>query len=152
MIKKIDIKNRYVAKQVLELQMASYKVEAEIINYSEIPPLKDTVESLIGCGEIFYGYFNNDVIKGIISYKIENNILDIHRVAIHPDNFRKGIAGNLLNFIESVEGSFVKIEVCTGKKNTPAKNLYRRTGYNEVMDIFVNSELVLTKFEKLLHG
>lgn len=67
MIKKLNLKDIEIAKNVLELQMASYKIEAEIIGFHEIPPLKDTLESLMVCDEVFYGYHINDVLAGIIS-------------------------------------------------------------------------------------
>ena len=135
MIRKINIKNEKIANEVLELQRNSYKAEAEIINCYDIPPLKDTLESLMKCGEVFYGYLIKNKIKSVISYKVANNTLDIHRVAIHPDHFRKGIARRLLEFIGTVEEDFSRIEVCTGKKNILAKNLYLQSGFSEVSDI-----------------
>ncbi len=103
MIKKLDLKDLETAKHILELQTASYRVEAEIIHFYEIPPLKDTIESLKEWDEIFYGYYINDVLAGIISYKIIENVLDIHRVAIHPNFFRRGIAGKLVSFVEGLK-------------------------------------------------
>ena len=46
MIKIIDISNSKNAEDVLNIQIPSYKVEAEIIGSYEIPPLKDTVYTL----------------------------------------------------------------------------------------------------------
>lgn len=148
MIKKLDLKDLETAKQVLKLQTASYRVEAEITDFYEIPPLKDTIESLKECDEIFYGYYINDVLAGIISYKIIENFLDIHRVAIHPNFFRRGIAGKLVSFVEGLNSSINKIVVCTGKKNLPAVNLYFKNGYRKIKDIEVSKGFYLTQFEK----
>jgi hypothetical protein len=46
-IKKLDLKDRNIAGMVLELQQLSYSFEAAMINFYDIPPLKDTVESLV---------------------------------------------------------------------------------------------------------
>ncbi len=46
MIKIINIRNRKDAEDVLNVQIPSYKVEAEIIDSYEIPPLRDTVYTL----------------------------------------------------------------------------------------------------------
>lgn len=100
--------------------------------------------------EIFYGYIIKNTIAGIISYKISNKILDIHRIAIHPNYFRNGIAGELLKFIKSLEDDFTKIQVSTAQKNIPAKNLYLQNGFIEVMNRKVSSDLFLTKFEKII--
>lgn len=148
MIKNLDIKRDDIAKAVLDLQIESYKIEAEIIQFYDIPTLKDTIESIRKCDEIFHGYFIDGTLAGIISCKIEDNTLDIHRVAVHPKFFKKGIAKKLLNFIERYDKNVRKIIVCTGKENTPAVNLYLRMGYKEVRDIEISEGMYLTGFEK----
>jgi len=150
LIKKLNLKDLGTAKQVLELQKASYKIEAEIIDFYEIPPLKDTISSLQECKEIFYGYYINDTLAGIISYKIIENVLDIHRVATNPSFFRMGIAGKLIRFVEEIDNSINKVVVCTGKKNLPAVNLYLKSGYQKVKDIEICEGVYLTKFEKII--
>lgn len=89
MIKKIDITNPKLAKEVLNIQIPSYNVEAEIIDYYELPPLKDTVETLQQCEETFFGYYVNEELCGVISMKVDNGIIDIHRLMVHPKHFRK---------------------------------------------------------------
>ncbi|HAG42334.1 MAG TPA: GNAT family N-acetyltransferase, partial [Clostridium sp.] len=73
MIKQLDLKDKKVLEKVLDVQISSYKIEAEIIGFDEIPPLKDTINTLKQCNETFYGYFIDDILAGIISYKIEND-------------------------------------------------------------------------------
>jgi len=150
MIKKLNLKDEKTAKCVLELQRASYKIEAQLIGFYEIPPLKETIDSLQGCDEIFYGYYLNDVLAGIISFKIIDNVLDIHRVAIHPTFFRMGIANKLINFIEGLKTNINKIVVCTGKDNLPAINLYLKNGYKKKKDIEIINGIYITEFEKIL--
>ena len=150
MIKKLNLKETETAKNVLELQIASYKVEAEIIGFYEIPPLKDTINSLKECDEIFYGYHIKDTLAGIISYKIIDDVLDIHRVAVHPQFFKMGIAGKLINFVEGLESNITKVVVCTAKRNLPAINLYLKNGYKDIKDIEISKNIYLTEFEKIL--
>ncbi|WP_258309478.1 GNAT family N-acetyltransferase [Cytobacillus oceanisediminis] len=127
--------------------MPSYKVEAELIECSDIPPLKDTVDTLQKCGETFFGYYSNEGLCGAISLKDENNTIDIHRLIVHPDHFRKGIAQKLLEFIERIEG-IKSLIVSTGSKNTPAINFYEKNGFKKVNQIIVNENLFLTSLEK----
>ncbi|KGK88188.1 GNAT family N-acetyltransferase [Clostridium sp. HMP27] len=148
MFKKLDLTNMKIAESVLQLQIASYKIEAELIGFYEIPPLKDTIDSLTGCDEIFYGYFITDILAGLISYKINENILDIHRVAVHPCFFKRGIAGKMISFIEKIEDTINKAVVCTGKENLPAVNLYLKNGYHKVKDIEISKGIYLTEFAK----
>lgn len=148
MIKELYLNDIKTVKDILELQLLAYKVEADIIGFYEIPPLKDTINTLKNCGEIFYGYFIGDVIAGIISYKTENSILDIHRVAVHPSFFRMGIAKKLLFFIEEHNNGVSKIIVSTGKDNKPAVELYLKMGYKRIKDIEIENNFYLTSFYK----
>ncbi|MGE7624906.1 GNAT family N-acetyltransferase [Viridibacillus sp. NPDC096237] len=148
MIKKIDITNLKNAFEVLNIQIPSYKVEAEIIDYYDIPPLKDTVEKLQQCGEAFFGYYISGELSGVISIKIENDVMDIHRLIVHPKYFRKGIAKMLLDFIESNIEGIKTIIVSTGSKNFPAVNFYEKNGFSRIEEIKVNERLSLTNFKK----
>lgn len=148
MIKALYLNDIKTVKDILDLQLASYKIEADIIGFYEIPTLKDTIYTLKSCGETFYGYFLEEVLTGIISYKIEDNILDIHRVAVQPSFFKMGIAKKLLSFIEEHNYNVRKIIVCTGKANKPAVELYLKMGYKKIEDIQVEKEFYLTSFSK----
>lgn len=149
MIKEINISNRKNAKKVLNIQIPSYKVEAEIIGSYEIPPLKDTINTLQQCGETFFGYYLNEELCGAISIKVENERVDIHRLIVHPSHFRKGIAQRLLNFLES-NLDFSTIKVATGSKNNPAVSFYKKNGFENIKEVTVNEQLSLTFFEKIL--
>lgn len=150
MIRKLNLNDNEIAKNVLKLQVASYKIEAEIIGFYEIPPLKDTLDSVKKCEEIFYGYFIEDVLSGIVSYKIIENVLDIHRVAVQPYFFKQGIAKKLIDFIEQLESHINRIVVSTGKNNIPAVSLYLKKGYKKVQDIEIGKGIYITEFEKIL--
>lgn len=149
MIKRLNLKDENISKSVLEVQLASYKVEADIIGFQELPPLKDTIISLKECEENFYGYYLNEVLAGIISYKVTDNVLDIHRVAVHPSFFRMGIADKLINYVEKLESNINKIIVCTSMLNQPAINLYLKNGYRKTKNIEIRENLFLTEFEKV---
>ncbi|GAE31629.1 GNAT family N-acetyltransferase [Alkalihalobacillus hemicellulosilyticus] len=149
MIKIIDINNSKYAEDVLNVQILSYRVEAEIIGSYEIPPLKDTVYTLQHCDETFFGYYENKELCGAISLKVVDDEIDIHRLIVHPNHFRKGIAQLLLNFIES-KYEVKKIKVATGSKNSPAVRFYKKNGFQDIKEIMVNEQISLTFFEKKL--
>ncbi|MCM3707287.1 MULTISPECIES: GNAT family N-acetyltransferase [Cytobacillus] len=149
MIKEINIKDRKAAEQVLSIQLPAYKIEAQIINYPDLPPLKDTANTLHITGETFFGYFIGARLCGAVSFKEKNDVLDIHRLVVHPDYFRKGIAQKLLNFIEGRQ-MIKKCIVTTGTKNTHAVTFYLKNGFREVEKIYINELLTITAFEKYL--
>ena len=150
MIKKIDITNPDVSKEVLNIQIPSYNVEAKIIDFYDIPPLKDTVQSLQQCGETFFGYYLNNELCGVISIKVDDRVIDIHRLMVHPKHFRKGIAKKLLNFIEVELENFEAIVVSTGTKNEPAVSFYLRNGFLKIEETMITECLSLTTFKKKL--
>lgn len=150
MIKKIDITNPVVSQEVLNIQIPSYNVEAKIIDFYDIPPLKDTVQSLQQCGETFFGYYLNKELCGVISIKTDGRIIDIHRLMVHPKHFRKGIAEKLLNFIEVELGKFEVIVVSTGTQNAPAVAFYLKNGFLKTEEIQITEFLSLTTFKKQL--
>lgn len=146
-IEKLDIRDFETARAVLELQRRSYAVEAEIIGSHELPPLWETLEELRGCGEDFHGYFLGETLAGAISTKASGNILDIHRLVVAPECFRRGIAGEMLRHVER-SGEWRRIIVGTGAKNEPAKRLYLSHGFAEAGEREVAPGLLWTRFEK----
>ena len=64
-IRSLSLSNARRAEQVLALQRASYRIEAELIGYDAIPPLIETLAALQQCGEIFYGYWQGEELAEI---------------------------------------------------------------------------------------
>ncbi|PAE18561.1 GNAT family N-acetyltransferase [Bacillus sp. 7504-2] len=118
-------------KEVLELQKRSYQVEAELIGSNEIPPLKETLAQLKQCGEAFIGYFIDEELVGVLSFKIVKDVIDLHRVMVHPAYFRKGIAKQMVEYIEKKWESRPMMIVSTGAKNLPAIKFYSRLGFEK---------------------
>lgn len=150
MIKDLDHSDYRQVLEILDLQKTSYAVEAELIGSSDIPPLKDTAETLRRCGETFCGFFAGGRLVGAVSYKRVDGLLDIHRLVVHPDHFRKGIARALLEHIEGIAGTADRVVVSTGAGNDPAKRLYHSLGFKEVREAEVTPGLRVTFFEKFL--
>lgn len=148
MIIKLDISNIDTISKILDIQKKSYKVEADIIGFYDIPTLKDTINTIKESNEIFYGYYIDNELSGIISYKILSQTLDIHRLAINPKFFRKGIANKLISFIQEYNSDINKIIVSTGKDNKPAIELYIKNGFVKLKDLKINDSLIISCFEK----
>lgn len=145
MIVQIDISNEQLARQVLPVQIEAYEVEAKIIDYADLPPLKETVESLKNCGETFFGFYEGEELCGAISVQFDDSILDIHRLIVSPRHFRRGIAQQLLNHVVQLyETNLVKVS--TGARNVPAIQFYEKNGFRKVEDIAINERLSLTLF------
>jgi ribosomal protein S18 acetylase RimI-like enzyme len=148
MIRKIDFINKEIVVQLFNLQRASYIIEAELIKFFDIPPLKETFDELLECGETFVGYFEGEELAGAISYSTDGEMLTICRTVVHPNHFRKGIAQKLLQYVENENMEFPFLCVSTGKDNTPAKNLYIKNGFDFLEDIEVAPNFYISNFEK----
>jgi len=150
MIQALQLSNQAVAQEILALQLPAYRVEAEIIGSDAIPALRDTVESLMSCGETFYGWVEEGELAGAIAYKIEDGALDIHRLIVHPNHFRKGIGRKLLQYVLQDHAHLKKFIVATGAKNVPAIQLYLSEGFIEVGGFEPVPGLPITNLEKVI--
>jgi len=148
MIKRLDTKDAKTAEQIVVLQKKSYIVEAELISFYDIPPLKDTADSIMSCHEAFYGWYEGEELAGLVSYKLEEDLLDIYRVAVHPEHFRKGIARQLIEFIMNTNKGIKKTIVSTGLNNRPAVNLYLKLGFQKVREVEAVEGVYIACFEK----
>jgi ribosomal protein S18 acetylase RimI-like enzyme len=148
-IQPLDLSNVLTALQVFGLQKLAYTVEANLIGRSDIPPLLETLQELQSSAETFYGYFKDQVLAAAISYKHDEEVLDIYRLMVHPDYFRQGLAGLLLEFIETQEPQCSHIVVATGSLNTPAIGFYKSRGFREVSSYEVTAGFSITTFEKI---
>jgi len=151
MIKALDLHNPKILEQLFELQRTSYLIEAQLIDFYEIPPLKESIEELKVCGETFLGYFEGEYLAGAMSYTLEDRELTICRMVVHPSHFRKGIAQKLLKKMEEHHQEIPVLNVSTGKDNTPAKNLYLKNGFQYVSDFEVIPGVFISHFKKEKH-
>ncbi len=150
MIKRLNLQDDFLVARLIEIQQKAYRIEAALIEFDGIPALTETADNLRAAQEIFDGYFVENNLAGVVSYALEGQTLDIGRLVVHPDYFRRGIASALLNHIEQVEPTASRIIVTTGARNTPACNLYLRHGYIQIETFTIADVLTMAKFEKLI--
>ncbi|PWK15802.1 GNAT family N-acetyltransferase [Tumebacillus permanentifrigoris] len=149
MITYIDVQVKEHAQKLLALQIPSYRVEAKLIGFDGIPPLHDTTESLQGCGETFFVYELEGQLAGAISYERDGDEVTICRMMVHPDYFRRGIAGKLLRHVQEVEARTQRFLVSTGSANEPALALYGRDGFQVTSEREVAPGIWLTFLAKV---
>ena len=148
MIKLLDLKDAKTAEKIVVLQKRSYAVEAELIGFYDIPPMKDTKDTIAKCDETFYGFYDGDELAGLIAYELEDDLLDICRVAVNPEHFRKGIARQMVEHIIALNKGIKLITVSTGLKNLPAVNLYLKLGFVKTRELEVEKDVYIVCFER----
>ncbi|RAT95319.1 GNAT family N-acetyltransferase [Brevibacillus sp. Leaf182] len=148
MIMRLDLQDEQTVQKLWDMQQRAYRVEAELIGTEDIPPLRESVEQLRTCEETFYGFIEEGKLAGAVSFVIEGETLDIHRMIVDPVHFRKGIASQLLASVH--EHGCSKIVVATGSLNEPAVRLYERHGFTLKDQKEVRPGLRLSFFEKTI--
>lgn len=149
-IKVIDITQPVIAEEVLRVQRLAYKVEADLIGFVDLPPLKQTIKELEQSEETFYGFYTNGQLSGVVSLKIEDRVMDISRLFVHPEQFRKGIAKKLIAFVQKYEKGFEEIFVSTAADNQPAVLFYVKNGFSVISEVKTIEGLALAQFRKML--
>ena len=148
----LDVTDPAVAAIVLEIQRRSYRVEAGLIGSDAIPPLTEAADALRVCGEQFLGAFVEDQLAGFTSWKLDGKTIDIHRLAVDPSFFRRGIGVALVRAVLSTEPNARRAIVQTGAANKPAKALYRREGFVEAGEREVADGVRVALFELQLQA
>ena len=149
MIKNIDTKSFINAMSVLETQLPAYKIEGNLIGFNGIPAMKETVESILSSEDTYVGYYENNQLVGFIAYNINEDTIEITKLVVHPTHFRKGIASQLLVQLLSLYSDALLFKVSTGTKNTPAVELYKKFGFQEVDHIEIATSVYITAFERV---
>ena len=144
MICEIDHRYEHQAKEIQNIQQAAYRIEAKLIGFDEIPQLYETVQEIQNSQEIFVGY-STERLQGVVSFQVEQRTVDIHRLVVDPDHFRKGIGKQLLTYLlEHYEG--YRFTVSTGAANKPAIALYQAYGFREQRIFEVAPGVYCTQF------
>lgn len=130
-IERLRVADPETAEQLWALQHAAYRREAELIGVADLPPLRDTVESLRLCGETFYGYVTDDgdIVGAVSTERESENEVAICRMMVHPDHARQGIGGKLLQHVIDGADCGALLTVTAEVRNEPAVRLYERFGF-----------------------
>ena len=147
---RLDLLHLDTAAALLELQRRAYRVEAELIGFEGIPPLHETLEELRRCGETFLGACDDERLIGAISWRYDGTTIDIHRLVVDPDAFRRGVGSALLGAALAAEPAAIRAVVQTGADNAPAGALYLREGFERQKDAVLEGGLRVARFVKRL--
>lgn len=147
MIERLQNNDIEISKKIHSVFQASYKIEAKLLNATDFPPLKRSLENYVNSSTEFFGYFKDQELAGVIEIEHNNNFTDINSLVVDPNFFRQGIARKLMEFVFNTFDSDLFV-VETGLENGPATKLYKNFGFKEVKQWDTDSGVRKIKFER----
>ncbi len=147
MIEKLQNSALEISNQIHSVFQLSYAVEAKLLDATDFPPLKRSLESYQKSDNMFFGYLENSELAGIIEIEFNTKCTDINSLVVNPKFFRRGIARKLIEFVFNTFDSNLFV-VETGLANGPATKLYKKFGFIEVKQWDTDHGVRKIKFEK----
>ena len=147
MITPLDVTDRTLAERLLTIQHAAYAVEAELIGFDGIPPLREELDGLMSSTEHWLGRYDGTLLVGAIAYGLSDDTVEIDRLVVDPAHARRGHGRALLDHLDRVAPRAVSL-VSTGSANTPAVALYTSRGYAAVAELEVAPGISITQFRR----
>lgn len=136
--------------EILQLQYLAYQSEAELFGSRDIPPLKQTLDEVIGeynAGIILKILDNSGNIIGSVRAKEDKGTVYIGKLMVHPQHRRHGYGTRLLNEIERYFPE-KRYELFTSTRSIDNIRLYQKSGYKIFKQKTVNDELQFVFLEK----
>ena len=136
MILQLDNSSYTITREIHSVFQRSYKIEAELIGTLNFPPLLRTVTGIQNSQTLFYGFYDDTQLAGVIELESNDNQLEINSLVVDPEHFRKGIANRLMHFVLNDFASTAPIKpttivVETAVVNEPAIRLYKKYDFVE---------------------
>ncbi|MDZ7933059.1 MAG: GNAT family N-acetyltransferase [Rhodococcus sp. (in: high G+C Gram-positive bacteria)] len=134
--------DRPLAEHILEVQKASYAVEARLIGDDRIPLLHESMDDLCAAQVHWLLAREGDEILGAATWFEA----EIDRLVVAPHAHRRGIGRALVDaMLESIVAQ--RVHVATGRDNSPARRLYESFGFVHTEDKQVLPGLWLARYE-----
>jgi len=106
----LDHRTPPVAEQIVEVEQAGYRVEADLTGYEGMAGLHDEVDDVVTLDLTMLGAVDDDRVVGVLGYHRHGNLVDVDRLAVHPAHFRRGIGRALLEDLHRREADAQRIE------------------------------------------
>jgi len=143
----LDLDDRAAADELVAVQRASFRVEADFLGTDELPALRESAAAVRASGETFLGARLAGRLVGALGYKRRGGVVDIHRLVVHPDVFRRGIGTALLDALAALEPARRTV-VAAGVANVPARRLYERCGFRAVRQRIAAAGVAIVELER----
>ncbi len=138
------------AKEILELQKKAYLSEAKLNDDYTLPPLTQTIESIMNdfSRYTFLKAVQEQRIIGSVKGYEENGTCYIGRLIVADEHQNQGIGSSLLKSLEKEFAFVTRYELFTGKKSVKNLYLYQKNGYHIFREEELNDKTAIVFLEK----
>ena len=136
--------------EILELQYLAYQSEAALFGTQDIPPLKQTLDEVIGefkAGVILKLVLDDGTIIGSVRAREAGGSVAIGKLMVHPEYRHRGYGTELLHEIEACFPG-KRFELFTSTRSEANLRMYQRNGYRVFDRKPVKGDLVFLYLEK----
>jgi ribosomal protein S18 acetylase RimI-like enzyme len=138
----LDHRSRELAQRIHAIQIAAYRLEADLLGVKHFPPLERSIEDVQGSPDEFWGAREGEELLGVIGLeKVNAAEILISSLTVAPTHHRRGVGRVLVQAALGARSSCALV-VSTGAKNEPALHLYKQLGFVEHRRRFVGLEPV----------
>lgn len=130
-----------VAMAIVALQRNSYRLEAKLIGYPDLPPLKESPADIMGSTDKFLGIASRGRLAAVISTEETGETTIISRLCVAPDCARRGHGLRLVRHV--LELAPGPVMVSTAQANGPALGLYRKLDFETCREWITQDGLAL---------
>lgn len=146
------------AAQILELQRAAYRIEAERYDDFTLPPRTETLDDLsatftthtILVARRIAAAATTDPIVGTVRARVVGETAHVARLAVCPALHGRGIGRQLLTAIEQAVAPVERYELFTGHRSDRNLRMYERAGYRHTRTVPDSDRVSLTFLEKVV--
>ena len=131
-MKHLDVNCSRDLDAFFKLQLEAYQSEAALIGSKELPPLKESKESIRSSKEKFIGIWQYGELVAAISFTIAPEKIEICKLVVGTQYQRKGYGKRLVQFVLSEYAASKECLVSTASKNIPACRLYLDLNFQEL--------------------
>lgn len=128
MIEPLDLTHPTTAEQVLAMQHAAYRIEADLTGFGGLPPLHETRQQLIAEPLDWRGIRHGGRVVAAIAVTGAGRRCDVDRLMVDPQHHRRGYGRRLMQSVMMHES----VTVSTVEANAPAVTLYESLGFRRI--------------------
>lgn len=137
------------APEILALQKAAFRSEAELYNDFSIEPLAQTLESLVEqfSTHVMLKAVHGNRIVGSVRARCEGDVVFVEKLVVAPEFQGRGIGTLLMRAVESAFGNKTFV-LWTGSRSERNIGLYRKLGYETTGETRNQGNVTLIRFVK----